>query len=97
MLLSLSEELLDRILPHLAYRPLEPFYSPGFPLHLVPKQASAALISLSLVNRQLRRISTPFLFAYIRAHTLEWVQRLAVDVVEIPGLAQSVQFVVLVF
>ncbi|KAE9406386.1 hypothetical protein BT96DRAFT_251626 [Gymnopus androsaceus JB14] len=74
ILLLLPEELVHSIFSYLAYR-LEPR------MHCEPPELqyepdSTDILSLSLVNRQLRRISLPFLFASLRIRGLKDVKKL---------------------
>lgn len=62
-LMLLPEELLDIVVSYLAYR-LEPQLSQ--PPELRPERVTSDILSLSLVNRQLRRICLPFLFLHIK-------------------------------
>ncbi|KAJ3899949.1 hypothetical protein F5879DRAFT_460331 [Lentinula edodes] len=68
MLTVLPEELLHLATQSLAYNPAYPSDSPSG-AHF--KNSSPELIALSAVNRQLRRISLPFLFAFFRLKRLE--------------------------
>ncbi|KAH7876649.1 uncharacterized protein C8R40DRAFT_1169177 [Lentinula edodes] len=62
MLSRLPEELLEMMIQDLAYAPVYPFNSLS---SVRCKRVSSELITLSVVNRQLRRISLPFLFAFV--------------------------------
>ncbi|KAJ3864729.1 hypothetical protein EV359DRAFT_63772 [Lentinula novae-zelandiae] len=67
----LPEELLEMIIEDLAYTPIYPFNSLS---SARCKRVSSELITLSVVNRQLRRISLPFLFAIVTLKHLEDVE-----------------------
>ncbi|KAF8828680.1 hypothetical protein HHX47_DHR3000348 [Lentinula edodes] len=67
----LPEELLEMMIEDLAYTPIYPFNSLS---SARCKRVSSELITLSVVNRQLRRISLPFLFAYVTLKHLEDVE-----------------------
>ncbi|KAJ3851153.1 hypothetical protein EV368DRAFT_83808 [Lentinula lateritia] len=73
MLSKLPEELLYLATRSLAYNPAYPSDSPSG-AHF--KNPSPELIALSAVNRQLRRISLPFLFACFSLRGLEVLEKL---------------------
>ncbi|KAJ3809194.1 hypothetical protein EV368DRAFT_69916 [Lentinula lateritia] len=67
----LPEELLELMIQDLAYAPAYPFNSLS---SARCKRVSSELITLSVVNRQLRRISLPLLFAFVTLKHLEDVE-----------------------
>ncbi|KAJ4464274.1 hypothetical protein C8R41DRAFT_927029 [Lentinula lateritia] len=71
MLSKLPEELLEMMIQDLAYAPAYPFNSLS---SARCKRVSSELIALSVVNWQLRRISLPFLFAFVTLKHLEDVE-----------------------
>ncbi|KAJ3806825.1 hypothetical protein F5876DRAFT_80317 [Lentinula aff. lateritia] len=86
----LPEELLEMMIQDLAYTPAYPYHSLS---SARCKRVSSELITLSVVNRQLRRISLPFLFAFVTLKHLEDVEKFLQTCLVNPTLGSTIRHV----
>ncbi|KAJ3809192.1 hypothetical protein F5876DRAFT_66679 [Lentinula aff. lateritia] len=90
MLSRLPEELLEMLIQDLAYAPVYPFNSLS---SARCKRVSSELIALSVVHRQLRRISLPFLFAFVTLKHLKDVEGFLQTCLVNPTLGSTIRVI----
>jgi hypothetical protein len=90
MLLSLSEELVNKVVGLLAYRPKR---QDCILYDIESRQASPELFAISQVNHQLRRLTKPSLYAYVHLISFEKLVRFGEAVANDPELAKNVMYV----
>ncbi|KAJ3923472.1 hypothetical protein F5877DRAFT_63274 [Lentinula edodes] len=90
MLSKLPEELLEMMIQDLAYAPAYPSNSLS---SARCKRVSSELIALSVVNWQLRRISLPFLFAFVTLKHLEDVEGFLQTCLVNPTLGSTIRVI----
>ncbi|KAJ3864731.1 hypothetical protein EV359DRAFT_63773 [Lentinula novae-zelandiae] len=89
-IMLLPEELLEMMIQDLAYAPVYPFNGLS---SARCKRVSSELITLSVLNRQFRRISLPFLFAFVTLKHLEDVEKFLQMCLVNPTLGSTIRVI----